>query len=376
MELYVLDRNLDVLGMVDAYNSVSHLRKYYDVDTLSLQCFATNDHCKLLRKGNILVKSTDVSQGFVIVQREGEDKNGDDENLSIEAVCVTTYLSRRIIWERMIIQDTAEQVMKNLVSTCCIHTDADRKIPLLEIGPTQKLGKRIHYQVSYKNLLEELKTLSEGNELSFVVALDIPNKKLLFQVWEGKDRSLNQNTLPPCVFKKEFENIIEQNFVESYSDFKNIALVAGAGEGSERKRITVGGGSGLDRFELFVDARDLQDTKTEEVTNSDGEKEEKEVPIPEEEYKAMLRERGRNKLAECKEIFTFDSKINIQGNLVYKKDFDLGDIITAISEKYGMAVQARITEIEEIYDTNGFSVHATLGNNIPTLIDKIKKTVG
>ncbi|WP_046655279.1 siphovirus ReqiPepy6 Gp37-like family protein [Paenibacillus larvae] len=358
MELYVLDRNLDVLGMVDAYNSVSHLRKYYDVDSLTVECAVTDEHISLLKRGNIIAKSTDLTEGFVIMQREG-----DDEKLTIVAPCLTSYLSRRLVWNREFPNDTVENVMKLLVKANCIETTPERVIPLLEIGPPMNIGKNMNVQVSDKQVLDELKTLSETSDISFMIRMDTQTKKLLFNVWEGRDLTIHQSKLAPAVFKKEFENVIEQNLVESYADFKNVALIAGAGEGDERKRVTIGEASGLDRYEMFVDARDLQDTTSDD-------------PIPEHEYIQMLEERGWNKLAEHKPILTFESKINLQGNLEYKKDFDLGDVITAMSETYGVSLAARITEVEEMYDINGVSVHATLGNSIPTLIEKIKKTVG
>ncbi|MDT2284838.1 hypothetical protein P7H17_00070 [Paenibacillus larvae] len=38
---------------------------------------------------------------------------------------------------------------------------------------------------------------------------------------------------------------------------KNIAVVAGQGEGEDRKIVTVGTSTGLNRHEMFVDARDV-----------------------------------------------------------------------------------------------------------------------
>ena len=89
----------------------------------------------------------------------------------------------------------------------------------------------------------------------------------------------------------------------------------------------------------------------------------------------MLNDRGNNKLAETKEIQTFDSKINVTSNLVYKTDYDLGDIVTCTSKKWGITINSRITEIEDIYEEKGLSISATFGNNVPTLIDKIKQVI-
>lgn len=89
----------------------------------------------------------------------------------------------------------------------------------------------------------------------------------------------------------------------------------------------------------------------------------------------MLNDRGNNKLAETKEIQTFDSKINVTSNLVYKTDYELGDVVACTSKKWGITIKSRITEIEEIYEEKGLSINATFGNNVPALIDKIKQQI-
>ena len=77
---------------------------------------------------------------------------------------------------------------------------------------------------------------------------------------------------------------------------------------------------------------------------------------------------------EYKRVDTFESKINVtNSNLIYRKDFDLGDYVTCLNKKWGVIVDVKITEIEEVYEKNGFEVNVVFGNKIPTLIDKLKR---
>ena len=69
-----------------------------------------------------------------------------------------------------------------------------------------------------------------------------------------------------------------------------MVLVAGAGEDLNRKTLMLGtDNKGLNRYELFVDARDIADTKMSGDT---------EVSIPIEEYNKLLEVRGIEKLNE------------------------------------------------------------------------------
>ncbi|MBN3394780.1 Gp37-like protein, partial [Clostridium botulinum] len=195
---------------------------------------------------------------------------------------------------------------------------------------------------------------------------------------------INNGTIAPCIFSRDFENILEQEYMDSLNNYRNTTLIAGAGEGSARKITSIEEGVGLDRYELYVDARDITDKEEKKKTvldydeegNVTGEHEEtEEVEIPWERYKPLLLQRGKEKLSECEEIQTFDSKINTNGNNVYEKDFDLGDIVMIVDKKWGIRIDTRITEIEEIYEEKGLEVNVTFGNNIPTIIDKIKQKV-
>ena len=100
--------------------------------------------------------------------------------------------------------------------------------------------------------------------------------------------------LPPAIFSIDYDNIGEQRLVEE-SQYANTAIVAGKGEGVERNRRRET--EGLDSFEIFVDARDIENA-------------------------ADLPPRGEQKL-EKQEVFTFDSNASCR-NLIYEEDFRLG----------------------------------------------------
>ena len=122
-----------------------------------------------------------------------------------------------------------------------------------------------------------------------------------------------------------------------------MALVAGEGEGKDRKTTSVGYYSGISRRELFVDARDIS-------TN--------EGAIDPETYSALLYERGNEKLAECIMQTAFSGQVEPSTNYEYKVDYFLGDIIQ-ITNEYGITITSRITEMIECEDAAGYSITPT-----------------
>jgi hypothetical protein len=366
MELYIFDRYLNFKGITDNFTSLRWVRRYYKSGEFELHCDLTQESLNLLKRENIIYKKGDSEAGYIEYRNLKQDAEG-KEILILKGKFLTSYLNRRIVWGTEVLNATSEVAMRKLVADNCVApADTNRIIPNLILGTLNNYMGNIDYQVSYANLEDELVNLSNVSDLGHRVKLDINNKKLIFDVYKGLNRSVNQSTNPRAIFSKEFENIHEQEYVDSLNNYRNLALVGGIGEGMDRKLATIGNSTGLDRFEVFNDQKSLVNTEDIDgvsTTMSDA------------DYTLLLIGKGNESLAETLEIKTFDSKININSNLVYKTDFDLGDIITIVSKKWGITLDSRITEIEEVYEEAGPQLNATFGNNIPILIDKIKQLI-
>ena len=363
MELYIFDRELNLQGLVDNFFSLRWTRRYHKTGEFELHTALTSETMELLRRENILWKTDDLEAGC-IEHRELTQDNQGKEVLMVRGKFLTNYLGRRIVWGIENLNTTPERVIRVLIDKNCISPDnQDRVIPLLELGELKNYPGSIRLQIGYKNLLEAVENIAETGGLGIRTLLDVQNKKLVFDIYQGLNRIAGQGENPPAIFSREFENIVEQEYFDSLNNYRNLALVAGEGEGVDRELVTVGDGDGLDRYELYVDARDLQSV------------DENEQPVPPEEYAELLVSRGKSKLAEYKEVQTFDSKINLKNNLRYKEDFNLGDIVTVINKRWGITMDVRITEIEEVYEPGRWEIYCTFGNAVPTLIDKIRQVV-
>ena len=365
MELYVLNTNFEVLGIIDNYECLVWQRNYYKPGTFSMQIIPTLEQFKLLENGNILLKNDNTKEAMYIDHRELEENEEGVEVLLIQGYSLAQWLDRRITLYKEIEKSNAETVMKNYVNRHCINpSEANRKINNLALGNNNKLGEEINYSSHYKPLLQELENIAKVNDLGYKIDLDLVNKQYIFEVYKGLDRTINQNINPMIIFSTEFENISNQKYIDSDNNYRNMVLVAGVGEDTARKTIVLGTENiGLDRYELFVDARDISDTK--QVNNN-------EVAIDLSEYNKLLEVRGIERLGECTKIKTFDCIISENNNLIYKNDYDLGDKVSIINKKWGLTLNERIVSITESYTLSGLSIDIEIGNNIPTLIDKLK----
>ena len=363
MQLYVLDSDFTRIGIIDNYECLVWKRNYYKVNEFTMELIPTFEQFEMLKNGRILLKIDDTKEAMYINHRELEEDDEGIEKLVISGYGLENWLSRRITLYKELQEGNAETVIRKYINSNCIAPkDTNRKIPNLIQGSNNNLGESISYNSHYKQLIEEVESIAKANELGFKIDLDLADKKYIFEVFKGLDRTVNQVENSIAIFSTEFENISEQKYIDSENNYKNYVLVAGAGEDINRKTYHIGNENiGLDRYELFVDARDISDK-----TDNDA-------VIPIETYNKLLEARGKEKLSECTLVKTFDCKILNTNSLIYRKDFDLGDKISIINKKWGLLLHERIISIEEVYDTEGLSINIEIGNNVPTIIDKIKR---
>lgn len=365
----VLSRNMDILGEIDDYESMFFTRSWHGIGSIELRINRYKKYADTLLKNNLILVGRDLNKVFIIKHREIElDKQGKaTENWTVKGYALKTIIAQRITLPP---SHTAydnksgsyETVMKHYVNNHLVNpVDIKRKITNLIIAPDQQRGGYISYSSRFKNVAEEQSTLSLSSGLGWDVLLDLDNKRFVFDVFAGRDLTQSQSSNPPVIFSPQFDSIETMSFAQSELNYKNVAYVAGLGEGVERRVVEIGDFAGLDRHELFIDARDVAETDDEGN------------PIPEEQIIQSLIDRGQQKLKEMMQEEYLEGQILTKSPFVYEKDYDLGDIVTIQNLDWGVTLDARITEIKEIYEPSGFKLEATFGNNKPTLIQKIKQ---
>jgi len=253
------------------------------------------------------------------------------------------------------VNNSAETVMKTLVSQNGGPTDADadRKFTLLEIDTDADLGATYLLKTRYtSNVLAECTACSLATETGFYIYLDLSAKKYRFQTAQGLDRSGSQSVNPRAIFSTDYDTLESANIDDNDSNYRNYAFVGGQGGGTLRTIREVFTGAteptGLDRREMFVDARD--------------------VPL-----NADLDLRGGQKLEELATIITVDGSPLSYSPLVYGTDYDLGDIATLST--YGESRDVRITSVKESWAPLSYNIDMTFDRLPQTLQTQVQSAV-
>lgn len=365
MELYVLDRNLNRLGLIDDYKALMWERFYSKSGKFTLELIPDKYKYSLLKNGNLLVKNDGSHEVMYIDDIDLLENDDGVVTLKVEGLNILSYLDRRITQREQKVSGDAETVIRTYIDTNCITTEPHRVIPHLKLGNYKGLGDTIDYNAHYKEILDEVCKIAESQNLGIKASIDIDSgsKDIVIDIYKGLDRTKNQTENVRAYFSKDYENIGNPHYGYSCRDFKNTCLVAGAGEGKYRKFLMLGDeNSGLDRYEVFIDARDISDVKGESET-----------PIPIVEYNKLLKTRGESKLAEYEITQSFEGEALDTEGIKYKIDYDLGDVVTVYDDDWGIQVKTRIVGITEHYTEDGLSIDVQFGNNKPDVLKKIKR---
>jgi len=333
MDIYVLDLNYNPIGVIDTFLSCIWTVRYDTYGDFELCLPASKESFQLLPLGAWLQRDdSDRLMRIEKIEAQTDTENGN--YLIVSGRSAEAIIASRIVWNQTILIGNAEMCIRQLLDENIISPAIpSRKINNFALSPALSRRDTVSIQSTGDNLLDVITSICRLFGYGFKVVLE--NKRFVFKLFIGKDDGVT--------FSPEFDNLISSDFLMNMQGHSNVALVAGEGEGTERKTWVVGTDTGIDRFEMFVDARDIS-SNSDEISQSD--------------YNKLLLQRGKEKLSETKIKISFDANVLPTETYKYKTDYDIGDVCY-VENEYGIKAKSRIVEIIECEDATGFSVIPT-----------------
>ena len=364
------DNTFDNIGEVNQYNSLIWPDKFNGYASFELWAPITDENSEYFKKGNILWCGGNNAAVVEIVKSTIDDKG--TKTFNVKGRTLEMLLTTRIIWGTYNASNKyASTAMYEVVNQNCVNpTNASRKIPYLECAEDKHIGDKISIQKTGGEVYATLNTIAASSDIGFNVLFRPKEKKLIFEVVAGVDRTIEQSEVDPVEFSTDLEDILSSSYYTNSQDEKNVALVQGEGDGASRISQISGNNvlKGLDRKELYVDARDVQSETVSESGTT--------ISLTPDEYKAALINRGNDKLSECDITETFEAQIRVFGDIQYEfgKDYQKGDKVTVRDKQLNVVVSARITEVEEDFDDE-YALVLTFGYSYPTIMQKVKRQI-
>lgn len=343
IDVRFFDKDLNLIGDIDDYTALTYTRKWTTYNTFEMHVSKFDG--ELIRRGNFIMLNSDRYRSGIITYFEDNERETND-------ITIRGFCPRFLLFERPTIPpngqdyDTynteVENILIGLIDRNCVNPEnGNRKIPFLSCAKSQNRGEKTSFQTAHKVLKDEISSLCTTSNLGTAIHFDPTTKQIRFEVLSGTDRTYDNSARPPYVFARKWDRLFERNYTESDTDYKNVAYVAGQGEGKDREILTIGDDViGFERREVFVDARDIG-----------------------EDAETTLEDRGKLKLAEYALIKSFESTVKTDD---YRAEWDLGDFVTIEDDKTGIREDRQILEVKEVYETENYSIEPVMGEPLKT----------
>lgn len=362
-------------GIIDTAKSVIWETEYYGVGMFEIYVEATAKNIELLSVGNLVTRPNDINCG-IISEIQITENEQDGKMIIARGQFAKIILDRRIIYKFIktySVQPTtlrgnvAEAVWNVINDNCVNSSNSARNFEKFARGAINELpqiivdenGNAADKQVTYTNLLEFTDGLLQEYEIGSYVWLEPLTLEFLYVMYQGADRSKgNTEGNKPLIFSTQFDNLISSEYSKDNSELRTTAIIGGEGEGVNRfVARTNDNVSGYNRRELFVDSSGISKTVKDETTE-----EEAETVLTDNEYATLLIQEGRAKLAENKIVEGFNCEVDLtNSNLKYLTDYNIGDLVSVEDINIKQMYKARILNITEVQDENGYSIAAEFG---------------
>jgi hypothetical protein len=349
VELIALDGDLRAQGVIDVYSSLIWERRFYESGYMELHAPATDNNIKLLKQGNVLLKEGAEESAVIEFLRTATGESGE------EITAVGYFLSRllygHVVKNKYSFNGTAEEAMRRLVADTVMNPETDDYIPQVKLGEIKGIGAKADCSIEFTDLEAALGRIAKLSGVGFMLRAEPNSGALIFECFEGKDKSIEQTENPRVIFSEEYDTVLSSaEYTADRTEEVNAVTARYSGEyGEVNVFYNPYGKTGREKREICVFG-DCVTRKTESGVVLD---------VAATRNKLFKLAREQIKAAAV----NFSAAVSFTGNLQYKSSYNLGDIVTC--EWHGMPLNRRIVKITEYYDANGTEIIPDMGEPFP-----------
>ena len=342
--------NLKLIGIVDDFTSFTFERSYSNIGEWQIVISNYSNNAACLKKADFIKAGKGMSG---LITKISQVKNDTDDTLTVVGVELKGLTEKRIVMPKtgeshLTCKGTPEDVVKYILQwELTSPQDSKRQIAgQIVFDNNTATTETLTYEGRFSSVSEDIITICETYEIGWYA--DIENGEITWHIYRGVDRKTTQSKNSRLIISYDYDSMSGSTLEQTIYN-TNTALIAGQGEGVDRATTIINDdNAGLNRTEVYIDARDIEDD-------------------------SLLPQRGVEKLAEYGSDYTFEiTPSNSYFINNYRNGYDLGDVGTLKEE----GVDFRLTSITEINENNQFSLSFVFGYDTATLEGVFKRMRG
>lgn len=351
ISIKILSPNIDLLGEVDLYNSLFIDDSYDSVGEFQITTSVTRNKLKLFKKNNFIMIGNDCEKVGIIQYKSIDLNDEGKEILTIRGKSLDSILQSRVVHlgddksESVFVGKSTTLINKLMTDNLISPTNPNRRIHNILVSIDDSLGELINWKIeSSLDVGQAITEICKVNNLGYKMYLHLPTKKIMFEIYKGVDKTND------VVFSLDLDNIGRMNYVESNAHEKNVVYIRT--EQAKVEFVTEYSNeetSGIDRLEVFTNHKELDGEETIEMI-------------------------GKNTLQDFVGVDSITGEMFSTHLFEYKKDFNLGDVVTVQNKGWGVVKKLRVMDIRQVYEDRP-RILITFGDELPTLATTIKNYV-
>jgi hypothetical protein len=264
-------------------------------------------------------------------------------------ITINAYTCNRLLNKRAIIQKNTIANIENGVRSV-INRNL-RRLANIELGELNGFTDTIETIIYGGQILDEIMPILETAKIGNRMRWDADRRIHVFELYKGRDLT---EGIHAVVFSEEYKTAKDLVIANDDSVFKNVVYVPGTlNDDSETEIVVeVGTASGDERFEKWLDRSFRQD---KEETES--------------QFRERLKQIGLEEIARLVSRHTFAVSIDAKE---YGTTYKLGDVVSCVSQRFGVELKSRITSVKYTLDISGEKINLILGEPILTALGEVK----
>jgi hypothetical protein len=355
MKLRIMSIALEFITEIDAFESLIFERSLYGRGKFILALNNNVQGANELQIGRIIALD---SERVGLIQYINIDDSSGSDKLNVQGVEM-----KGVLWHRLTIPptgqayhsfvDTAiETIFKTVVQRNCIDI-TEFAFSDFEIETDGATGDIATISTRYENLGEFLNQYGKAYLVGSKITADFQNKKFVYDIVTGIDRTAGQSVNNRVIFSKDYDNVQYERYTKNEMNSYNYIVTLGNGDGATRTRIDVSDtATGYVQKVALLDLNESADT-------------------------VAITTNATSFLEANKPIENFENQIYTDKTMIYNADYKIGDFVT-IKSKKGVSFDKQLEFVTEIYSNGIMKVNALFGDKnkgIKDIINNQNKTV-
>lgn len=264
-------------------------------------------------------------------------------------ITINAYTCNRLLNKRAIIQ---KNIITNIESGIRSVINGNmRGLPNVELGELKGFTDATETILYGGQILDEIMPILETAKIGNRMRWDADRRVHIFELYKGRDLT---EGIHAVVFSEEYKTAKDLVIANDDSVFKNVIYVPGTLKDDDETEIVVevGTATGDERFEKWLDRSFRQDKEETET-----------------QFRERLKQIGLEEMAKLVSRNTFSVSIDTKE---YGTTYKLGDVVSCVSQRFGVELKSRITSLKYTLDISGEKINLILGEPILTALGEVK----